>query len=535
MQTTSSGWSELVRSSFRQINTGVFISWLKTLASGVNFFTINTSVINGTDFIKGGNNIPSVLANYRFDEYTDFVKNWSVERQIGQFPFGLIMAQADVELDNTSKLFLPGYDSTIGSGILPGRPLRISLGISDESLLQFTGFTGQPELYTVERKVDLHAFDVMDYIYNYNFMSISGTTFSGMLTNQYSSSGIAYYLEKMGFDPTEIQFDASLQDPIGFINVTDRKFGDVLRDLVEAEAAIMMADENGVPQFWNRQHFNTTSGLGSRFALSYENCIDIQYSHTPIINDVRVVAKPRSVQINAPVYESGNVVEIPAGTTVDVLVNFSDNDGQLPVLTVVEPTAGTSTSSYYTTNTQADDNGSAVDSFISLDSVYLFGTSYRMRFTSTYTATAYLTKIVLYGNAAKVTASIDQRYIDQESIDSYGRNPANNGEPYVISNDYIQREDSALSLAFLLVSQFAQPNRHFDVETFSDPSRQIGDFGTLYIPETNETKRVWITGKVDKLNPDGNLTQVLSLEERTLYSYFTINQSLIGGSDVIAP
>lgn len=538
MQTTTSGYGSVVNAPYQQIGSSIQISWLKNIVSSLAFFTINTSLIGGNDIIKpSGADSISFFDKYSYSDYATYAKNWSVDRQLGQFPFGMIMAQADVEFDNTSNLFTPNYDPAIGSGILPNRPLKIALQVGEDSLQQFTGFTGQPTVSLQDRNMLLHAYDVIDYLNNYTFTSGSGTTFSGMLTNITTASAISYYLGKIGFNTSQYQLDASLQSPIGVVNVTDRKFGNVLKDLVDAEMGILHADENGIIKFWNRQHFVTTSGLGFLFNLNKTNSININYANAPIINDVKVTAKPRAVSVFQQVWKEPTYQTVLAGQSLDIFAEMTDDDGALPVTQVTAPTNSTTATntSYYTANTANDNSGSYVSSFISLSSTFLFGTTYKMTFTNTGTQTVYITDLVLYGTPAKVVNRFSQQYTDQASVTAYGRNPANNGTVLEIQNDYIQSSTDALTLAFTIVSQYAQPNRHFTAEIYSNPALQIGDYGRITLPDTGEVKTVWITGKTDKLAPEGDLTQILQLEERTLYTYFTINSSAIGSTNVIAP
>lgn len=537
-QVTSSGYNSVQGSSYRPINTSVLIGWNKTVASGVLYFTINQSLIGGVDIIRGdgGSTNVSFYDKYQWGDYTVQAKNWSVERDIGQFPFGMIMAQADVELDNNSGMFLPGRDTTIGSGILPGRPLKITAGMGNDNLNQFVGFTGQPELSIMDRNVMLHAYDAMDYLNNYTFTSWSGTTFSGMLTNTTTASAISYYLGKIGFNANQMSLEASLQQPIGVVNVTDRKFGAVLQDLVMAEAGIMFVDESGKPTFWNRQHFMTTSGLGAQFNINYSNAVSIDYSNAPIINDVVVVAKPRAIAVFQQVWKIPSVQAIPAGNSVTIFADFTDEDGALPCTSIAAPIYSDTAinTSFYAANTASDGSGSSVTSGLTLTSTYLFGATYKMVFTNSTNSTAYIT-LTLYGTPAKVTTSISQRYFDQASIDAYGRNPSNNGDVLEIDNDYIQSSSDATSLAYNIVKSYKDPSRHYTAEIFANPALQIGDYGTIDPDGSGTKKGVWITGKTDKLNPGGELTQVLKLEERNFVRYFTINQSIIGGTDGIAP
>lgn len=541
MQTTSSGFGSVVGSAYRLVGHSIFISWLKTLVTGINYFTINTSTIAGNDIINGGSGGSSTGASffdkYNYTDYGAYAKNWSVQRQIGQYPFGLIMAQADVELDNSSNLFSPNYDATIGSGILPARPLKIAVNMgSQDSFQQFTGYTGQPEHNINSRSMLLHAYDVIDYLNNYRFSSSSGITFSGMLSNYTTASAIAYYLGRMGFNANQYSLDRSLLDPIPFISVTDRKFGDVLSDLMTAEQGLFFADELGVPKFWNKQHFLTTSGVQA-FNINANNAISIEYSNAPIINDVIVTAMPRRVQSSQNIYSLSTAQAIPAGQSLDIFANFNDDDGALPVTSVTTPSYSATpvASSYYSTNANSDGSGSALNSSISLVRTYLFGTSYKLTFANSGSQTVYITALVLYGTPAPVSNGFEVQYSDQASIDAYGRNPANNGDVLKIENNYVQSQASALAIASSIVIQYGTPNRHFKVNVFSNPSLQIGDYGLLTLPDTGRTKTVWITGKTDKEAPNGDLTQELLLEERTLYSYFTIGTSSIAGTDALAP
>jgi hypothetical protein len=497
----------------------------------------NASAIGGSDILKGSADNISFFDKYQYNDYTRYAKNWSVDRQIGQYPFGIILAQADVELDNSSKLFTPGYDATIGSGILPARPLKIAANMGSlDSFQLFTGFTGQPEQSLAQRSTMLHAYDVIDYLNNYRFTSNSGTTFSGMLTNTTIASGIRYYLGKIGFNSSQMQLDASLLDPIPFINVTDRKFGDVLSDMMTAEQGLFFADESGFPRFWNKQHFLTTSGLRA-FAFDYSNTLSIEYANAPIINDVSVTAMPRAVQASQNVYSLGAPVAVQPGQTQDIFASFTDDDGSLPVTSVTVPSYSATAilSSYYSTNANSDGSGAALNTFISVAATFLFGTSYKITFRNTGTQAIYITALVLYGTPAKVTNSINVEYYDQASIDAYGRNPANNGDVLEIQNDFVQSQSAALAIAFGIVTQYKAPNSHYRVNVFANPALQIGDYGTLTLNDLGQTKTTWIVGKTDKLSTDGDLTQELILEERTIYSYFTINSSLIAGTDVIAP
>jgi len=357
-----------------------------------------------------------------------------------------------------------------------------------------------------------------------------------MLTNITTASAIAYYLGKIGFNANQYSLDRSLLDPIPFVNVTDKKFGEVLNDLMTAEQGLFFADESGIPKFWNKQHFLTTSGT-TAFAFNYNNTINIDYANAPIINDVKVMAMPRVVQAKQSVYNLATVTLIPAGQSLIITAAFTDTNGSLPVTSVTQPTYSATliSNSYYSTNAAADGSGAALNANISIASTFLYGASYNITFTNSGSQAVYITAMNLWGTPASVSNTIAVQYTDQASVDAYGRNPANNGDVLEIANDYVQSTSAALAIGFGIVSQYKAANRHYAVEVFSNPALQIGDYGTLTLPDAGQTKTTWITGKTDKLAPNGDLTQMLLLEERTLYTYFTIGTSTIAGTDVIAP
>ena len=535
MQSMSNGWINKVTQGKRRIGYGLLVSFLRTTVSGVNFFTIGQSRIGGRDVLKSSNSIVTYFEKYQMDLYSQFVNSFSVKRNLGQFPYGTLMAEADIELDNTTKKFLPGFDTTIASGILPNRPLKLSLSIEDESLKLFSGFTSQPVNTLVERKTQIHAFDVFDYINNFE------TTASGIYVNAPAHNIVASGMAEMGFTPSQYVLDRSLQSNIGFLATDGRLWGDIFRDICESEQAIMMADETGIVRFWNRQHFLTASGI-IQFQHSYSSVKNLEWQSTPIINDVIVTAKPRESTPNTTLYTLQSSQELDAGETLELFVDFTDpntNDPTIAITVGIPVYSATPlATSYYSVNTASDGSGSASADVVLLGA-YSFGDRYRLTFrNNNSSASRYITALLVVGTAALVAETIEERAQDATSIDLYGRNPANNGKPLEIANDMIQTRSDAATLGYYLVSQYKTPNRRYIVPVArgSDPAIQIGDIGLLRIQDTGENKLVYTVGKTDILNRNADYQQILEVEERPfINNYFTIGQSRIGGPDVIAP
>lgn len=535
MQTVSSGWGDKISNGKRSVNYGVLMAMMRTIASGVKFFTINQSKIGGPDLIKGGGDFVSFFDKYYYDDYAQYATSISVSRNIGQYPYGVIVAEADVELDNTSRKFLPQFDATIGSGVgLPNRPIKLSVGIDDEHMKLFTGFTKQPGITLNNRLVNLHAFDVFDYF------NKTDSTISGAFINAPAHNIVASGLADMGFSSSQYILDKSLQSNIGYLPTRGRKWGDVFKDITEAEQGLMFADENGLPRFWNRQHFLTASGI-VKFQLTYSKMSDLNWQNTPIINDVIVRAKPRAVQARQKIWESDGSIELEPGIDTEYFIDLQDENGPLPITSFSIPqyiTTASGSQSFYATNVNDDGSGAVNNSFVSvLSAENLGGSTLKLTIRNTYTSRMYLTQLVIYATPAKVTQVIEERYSDDTSIENFGRNPSNNEEPIEIENDLIQDSSTAHSLAYTLVKEYKSPGRRYKcpIAVQSDPSLQIGDAGLILINDTNETKNVYITGVQNVINRNADYNQILEVEERSIKSYFTINQSKIGGSDSIAP
>jgi hypothetical protein len=536
MQTTSSGWAQAQASSYRLVNQGVQISWQETITSGTQFFTIGASTIGGTDIIKGGGSFVTFWDKYQYTDYSAYVLSWTVARAIGQYPYGTFMAQADVELDNTSNLFTPMHDATIGSGILPFRPMKVAVGFNGESLQQFVGFTGQPEPTLGDRKMTLHAFDVMNNL-NSTTVLASGTTYSGIYVNAKADVIMQDLLVSAGFSANQFSLDTSVNPAISFMTTANRKLGDIFADICEAEQGMMFVSENGIIRFWNRQHLFTSSGIGLQANFTVQNLRDIEYQTAPLINDVQVTAYPRAVQTKQSVYSSTNsAIAVPAGGYVTVPINFTDTYGDtpLPSYTVPGYSSTAISDSYFTANTSSDLSGVDGSGYVTLTSNRFHGSSVEFTFHNTYSSAMYLTSIVVWGTPASVTSPVVVRYNDQTSINQYGTNPANSGKVLEINNKLIQDYSTAYALAYNLVNDYKQPYRRYKLQNFANPALQIGDYVSVYMTETGETMQMFVTGIKTKLGRDSNLEQELIVEYRAPANYMVIGTGTIG-TGAIAP
>lgn len=529
MQVVSSGFSAAAQASYNEPNFGVLISWLKNFDPTVSFFQIGVSPIGGNHPIKSTYEDITLFDKYDYKREDPYVNNLTVERTVSTIPIGTMSAQLDLELDNTTKRFLPNYDSEIGEYVgRPGRPIKINSGFGTEVIPVFTGYTGRPKTTLVNRSYNVHAFDAMEFLNNF-------TSQLGIQTNVSVKDMIALLLVEAGFSSSTFVLENSLQDNIGFISPYGWKSGELIKKLAEAEAGLFFFDEQGKARYWNRLHFSINPGAVA--TLNYSNLIDLQFKDTPIINWVRVIAKPRAVTANQLIYRLAQSVEIAPGETKEVIFSLKDDDGDLPTTTIDTPLyVDSQITSFYRTNVASDGSGDPSNTNITLTSFSTWGTGGSAEFTNNSGSTVmYITDLQLYGTPAKVVTTITEEYKDENSIEENGVNPDNGGEPMEIVNDYIQDRGTAQTYAFNIVNTFAEVGRQLTGVPFANPAWQFGDVFNVTIEDTGDELKMVMLGS--KLNMDRTtaLSQSMTLEERIFRTYFQIGVSQIGGPDAIAP
>lgn len=529
MQTVSGAFNTAAAAPINQPTFGVLMSWLKNYSASSIFFTIGTSSIGGPDSLKGAGGVPTFFDKFDYVPETDNVNSLNIERTVSTIPIGIMSAQMDLELNNTTKRYLPGFDGTIGNYIKPGRPVKINVGFQGlEQLQQFVGYTGRPTTTLVSRKLSVHAFDAMEYLNNFE-------SSLAMQTNISMSTLVGLLLSEAGFSASQYSLESSLQPNIAFVAPSGQKTGPLIKDLCEAEGALFFFDEQGIGRLWNRLHFDLNSTpVGT---LNYSNLMDLQFNDTPVINHVIVTAQPRAVTSNQLIYRLSQPFVVQPGQALRYIMKFSDDDGDLPVTSVDIPVyVDSQITSFYKTNLASDGSNDTGAGFITVTYTGSLGTGYIVEFTNSSTGTpVWITDIQLYGTPAKVVTTYQQEYKDQSSIDDNGVNPDNSGTPMEIQNDYIQDSDTAFVYAYNIVTSFAQSKRQLTGLPFSNPAWQFGDVFTVNIEDTGQTKTMVMLGNKLSMDTSSPLKQSMTLEERIFRSYFTIGVSSIGGVDAIAP
>lgn len=529
---TSAEFDAAAEASVNDVSSDVLIGWQKAFDAGAAFFELDVSDLDGGDYLRGSGDDVTFFDAYQYQEENDNVDSWSVTRVAGQIPYGLFYAQADIVLDNISKRYLPGFDPDIGDFIKSRRPIKIFSGLDGENLQQFVGFTGDPKTKILERKTRIHAFDGMDY-----FESVETDTdyYSEMTFDEI----LVDLLEEQGFSSDQFNIEASTQGDIGYFRTAGKKLGDIFREGAEAEQGIIFIDEDGIIQFWNRFHFSQNATIES--ALSYDNVKDYEYSETPIINHVITYSQPRAIAAAQSVYTSDNSVEIPAGETVTITLNFEDVYGQLPLIDSHTPVhfddVDGSNKSFYQTNTASDGGGTQSEENITLDSYSLIETTAFVKFTNTSGSSMYITEIDIWGTPVKVTASYEREYKDEASIAEYGTNPDNDGVAIEYTNNLIQDDDTAYAYSLNMVAEYSDGSQQVKVTPFANPARKFGDAVTFYNDEVDgedDPKKFVVIGTKISGGLDAVLEQELILDQRIFVKNFELDVSSLDGSHVIA-
>jgi len=530
MQAVSTNFNNATLASYREPKFGVLISWLKNVDPSTSFFKLDYSHLDGNDKLKGVESSVSFFDRYDYVNESAYVESWRITKKVSSRPWGVIMAQAEVTLNNASKRFLPGYDPVIGDHILRDRPIKISVGFNGEFINLFTGFTERPMNSIVNRKTKLQCFDAMSYLSN---KKSNLPPFVDVRAHDI----IEALLIEQGFAPSQFNIEESLQQPIGYLSPKDKVVTDIIQDLCEAEGALAFVDEQGIVQWWNRLH--STYNQTDQWYFDYTNMKDIEWDSTSVINDVSVRARPLKPAAYNKIFELAEASEetvVPPGGSTDIFAEFRDDEGEFVAISVTPPIyiANNVGTSVYSTNFNMDGSGAPGNSFITLTSTYNFGNKYRMTFANSGTQPIYITNIQLYGQPAKVTAisSLPQR--NPASIDEYGLNPDDGGNTITIENDLVQDAVAANTLGYMLVRFFSTPMARLNISNFSAPQIQIGDAVNISIGDTDESLSGIIMGYSIGMEYPSKFDQQVYVEQRSSQTYFQLDHSQLDGTDRLA-
>src|SRR5437868_6482580 len=106
MQSVSGNFTGASSAPMRKLNRAVKMSFLKTYAAGVNFFTIGVSTIGGGDIIRGSGNVVQEWDKYNYSDFSNRIIDIEYNRESAIDPnVPVVVATADITLDNHDDYF----------------------------------------------------------------------------------------------------------------------------------------------------------------------------------------------------------------------------------------------------------------------------------------------------------------------------------------------------------------------------------------------------------------------------------------------
>lgn len=481
----------------RQLRWQLLISW-KRSQSGGGVTVPGSSLIGGTDKLGGVTNVatPADYFDY-FDETVNLIR-FEFDRKVEEPLGGMSLCIGSILLQNTDSRFTPNKNATVGTAILPNRPLKFNLGFYVNGTTQklisiFKGLTFQPKENKMDSSCAIDAYDYMRFINDYALEST-------MYIDQRSDEIITDILTTVGFAATQYVLDEGL-NTIGYawFEKGDTA-GERIRKICEAEEATFYQDEDGILRFENRRHFSVSPHNISVWDFDPDDIISWeQDDSTPIINSVIVKSKPRHVEGVQEIWRDGIEEVLTGGESKDIWINFEN-----PITSMETPVEDVDYSAY----TLTDGGGSNVSANITV-TVTLFTTTAKITIENTATTTAYVNLLRLRGAPALITSEVNQLFEDTDSISKYSR------QQLVIENDFIDDEDFAKYYSSTLVRKYKNPLRRIKIVVQGVPQIQLRDKVRVYDIDTSAYKNYRVM-QIKGLLAEGLFTQELTLREITI-------------------
>ncbi len=503
MKTVSAAFTDAVHSASKQYNYKALFSWDKSTDNGEYVYTD-----------EGGH-----------------CASFSVTRKTSKHPWGLVMATAKITLNNATGRFFPGKDAAIGAYVgLPDRPIRLQVGVGNEYINLFTGFGERPRVSLVGSQLTLSANDVIIRLKN-------KTSALGGQTGKRLDQIIALLLQEAGFTDSQYELDISTQGAIGYCAPNNKKISDVIDELCQAEQYLVFADGDGKIHGWNASHQATISTTSWDFTV--DNATSIDFAGTSVLNDVLVETKPFQPVAYSKIFSNKRADDstlVPANGTLDIWANLADADNNtIYAIDVDNPTYGGEGVSNYLTNVSADGTGADNSAAISVKANSIMGATIKTTFANSSSIPTYITQLEFFGTSAQQQNYTSKRAIDRTSIATYGTNPDDNGETYVISSEYIQSSENATQVATRMVLENSSPYSQITMGTFIVPQLEMGDLVAVTVKGLLEQTTFQIMGITFSAGESANFKQTLILDEFQQSNYFVLDSSALDGGRILAP
>lgn len=526
MQSVSPQFTAYAKSAMRPIAWKCLISFPKQYNSATTFFTIGSSVIGGTDIIKGTGNVVQEWDKYNYSDFSSRLisMGWTRENDLTSSAASsspIIYTMADLVFDNSDDMFtLNNTQSPLYGSILPYRPIKLYVGFGSELIPVFVGVTElMPVLDSKNKTATFHCVDFLSSLANITLQT--DVIYVGQRTDQV----VSQLLQLGDMVPSQFNLDVGTVTIPFVYFAKDTVLIDALQNIIEAEMGTLFMDEAGVITFQNRTNWASHPLV---WTFTRSNSMDVNFPNdNNIINVVEVTSNVRTLQPSQKLYQMSGATLIPAYSSVAILADFKDANGALPVIAVVEPAYAANSTSFYQTNLLANGTGAPNNSAITISGVSLFSTSYQVIFSNNGPLPTYITQLELYATPAVVTSQVYIRNSDPVSVAAYAE------QLYSINNDFIQDESAANTISLIILGDYSSILSQRILTVIGLPQLQIGDRVGYLDTITNET---YYVTKIDAtIDMSQGYIQTVECVRRVIRPYFKVGVSTIGSTDAIGP
>lgn len=495
-----------------------YISFNKELNSETSFFTLDTSTLDGSDILKGKDDLPIQLWDkYVYRDYTDRLVSLDIERSI-EFPYNVQFSQSDIKLDNFDKYFNPDGESVVAQHNLPNRPIRIFGGFANETLIpQFVGLTqDMPTVDVASATVSYHALDFLSEICKQDLNKTIA------MQNVTTDQILAKIVEQFGVLPHQYNFEKGANIiPFVFFDIGDNA-GDAIKKLMQAEGGRFWLDEQGILRFKKRASMESDPVM----VLSDYSIVSITpKGSSSIINHVKITAEIREVQEFQEVFQknpsadsiSSSLWVVPAGGNFKASCGLAD-----PCLSVVIPELGKSSNvSWFTAKTSA---GNYIHTGVTATGS-LSTNSYEISFKNDNLFPVEIDELILWGQPAKIIDVLDYNAYEDESVKKYGERVL-----HISDNNFIQNYNSAQNLGVFLLKNKAFYNQELELEIKGDWSLQLGDLISL----EGRWEGIYSVSAISYHLSVGEMRTLISVCKTVPIKFFTLDKSTLDGADVLS-
>src|SRR5690606_7568122 len=103
---------------------------------------------------------------------------------------------------------------------------------------------------------------------------------------------------------------------------------------------------------------------------------------------------------------------------------------------------------------------------------------------------------------------------------------------HTITNNFIQGLPQANSLGLTMLDEYSEYASVLNLEVKGNPALQLSDIVSLDYEEFSGQYRIV---RISNKTHDSKFTQILRLRAYTPRNWFTLDQSILNGSDLLAP